>query len=374
MAKRDYYEVLGVPQDASKDAVKQAYRRLAMAHHPDRNPDASGADEKFKEITEAYQVLSDPRKRENYDQFGHDGIDVSGLGGFRDLNSIFESVFGDIFDTHRSTSRRDSARRGADLRYDLELDLESAVSGKTVNVDLPIEHDCDSCGGSGAVKGTQPQSCPDCRGTGRLEVRRNFFLMQQTCAKCRGEGSIISDPCRDCGGAGRTRTHTRVEVKVPAGVDEGSRLRLRGSGEGGVNGGPPGDLYVAIHLRPHKTFERRGGDLYCELPISFAQAALGTKLEFDTLDGEISINVPEETQTDSLLRVRGRGVRSLRSGRRGDLLCRVVVETPVKLTPKQKSLLEEFQRTTDAQSATHLPKGSTWMGHVRSFFDRLTQT
>lgn len=373
MAKRDYYEVLGVPRDASGGAIKQAYRRLAMAHHPDRNPEASDADEKFKEITEAYQVLSDPQKRENYNQFGHDGIDLSGLGGFRDLNSVFESVFGDIFDTHRSTKRRDSARRGADLRYDLELDLESAVSGKAVEVELPIEQDCEACRGSGAAKGTQPQTCPDCNGTGRMEMRRNFFLMQQTCARCRGDGSIVVDPCRDCRGAGRVRTRTRVDVKVPPGVDEGSRLRLRGSGEGGVNGGPAGDLYVVINLRPHKTFERRGDDLYCELPVSFAQAALGATIEVDTLDGQISISIPAETQTDSILRIRGKGVRSLRSARRGDLLCRVVVETPVKLTPKQKSLLEEFQRTTDAESVTHLPKGSSWMDHVRSFFDRLTQ-
>ena len=372
VAKRDYYDVLGLKQDASAAEVKKAYRRLAMALHPDRNPE-SGSEEKFKEVTEAYQVLSDPEKRQSYDQFGHEGVDMGGLGGFQDLNSVFESVFGDFLGSRRSAGHRTSARRGSDLQYQLELDLESAVTGTTVTVDLPIDRDCGECRGTGAAKGTAPETCPNCGGSGRMEMRQNFFLMQQTCPRCRGGGKVILNPCGGCRGTGRTQQPTKVEVKIPPGVDDGSRLRLRGRGEGGTRGGPAGDLYVAIHLREHEFFQRRSNDLFCDLPVSFAQAALGGQIEVDTLDGMISLNVPPETQTDSLLRIRGRGVPSLKSGRRGDLMCRVVVETPVKLTPKQKSLLEEFQSETDVASVTHLPKGSRWMDHIRSFFDRLTQ-
>ena len=312
MAKRDYYEVLGVGRDASEGDVKKAYRRLAMKFHPDRNPDDATAEESFKEATEAYEVLSDPEKREAYDRFGHAGVDpnMGGMGGGFDGGSfgdIFSDVFGDIFGAGRGGGRgRSSVQRGADLRYALELDLEQAVAGETVEIQVPTLAPCEDCDGSGAKPGTRPSTCPDCGGAGQIRVAQGFFSLQQTCPRCRGAGQVITDPCTGCGGAGRIEKRKTLSVRIPPGVDTGDRIRLAGEGEAGINGGPPGDLYVQVEVREHPIFVRDGGNLYCEVPINFVDAALGGELEVPTLTGRVKLKIPAETQTGKLFRLRGK--------------------------------------------------------------------
>ncbi len=375
MAKRDYYEVLGLNRDASDDDLKKAYRRLAMKYHPDRNPDDANAEEKFKEASEAYEILCDGEKRAAYDRFGHAGVDPTsgaGPGGFNgSFGDIFSDVFGDIFGAARSG--RSSVEQGADLRYSLSLDLEQAVRGDNVEVSVPVLAACDDCNGTGAKPGTRPETCPDCAGSGRIRVAQGFFSLQQTCPRCRGAGKVIADPCRACGGGGRVERRKTLSVRVPAGVDSGDRIRLAGEGEAGMRGGPPGDLYVQIDVRDHPIFVRDGRNLYCEVPISFAQAALGGELEVPTLDGRVKIKVPQETQTGKMFRLRGKGVTPVRGGGIGDLLCKVVVETPVRLNDEQKEMLREFDRSLNADGQhTHSPKGSGWFKSVKDFFDKLT--
>ncbi|MFW6093729.1 MAG: molecular chaperone DnaJ [Pseudomonadota bacterium] len=375
MSKRDYYEVLGVDRDASDGEVKKAYRRLAMKYHPDRNPDDPSAAEYFREASEAYEVLTDPEKRQVYDRFGHAGVDGSagGMGGGfggGSFSDIFSDVFGDIFGA--AGGRRSSTMRGADLRYALELDLEQAVRGDTVEIRIPVLSACEECDGSGARPGTRPSSCPDCGGMGQIRVAQGFFSLQQTCPRCRGSGQIVTDPCKSCGGRGRVEQHRTLEVRVPPGVDTGDRIRLAGEGEAGVNGGPPGDLYVQIEVREHPIFSRDGKNLYCEVPIDFVDAALGGELEVPTLDGRVKLKIPPETQSGKLFRLRGKGVTPVRGGGVGDLLCRVVVETPVRLTEKQKDLLREFKASIDHGGEKHSPKGSSWFKGVKDFFDGLT--
>ncbi len=373
MSKRDYYEVLGVGQDASEDDLKKAYRRLAMKFHPDRNPDDEDAEEKFKEASEAYEILNDPEKRQAYDRFGHAGVDPSqGGGGFgggfgSDLGDIFGDVFGDIFGARGA---RNGVSRGADLRYNLSLSLEQAVSGDTLEIRIPVMAGCEVCDGSGAAEGTSPQTCPDCQGAGQIRVSQGFFSLQQTCPRCRGQGRVITDPCRNCGGAGRVEKRKTLSVKIPAGVDTGDRIRLTGEGEAGMHGGPPGDLYVQVEVAEHPIFVRDGRHLYCEVPIAFTEAALGGELEVPTLDGRVKLKIPAETQTGKVFRLRGKGVTQVRGGGVGDLLCKVVVETPVKLTDKQKSLLNEFRESL-AGSDKHSPREKTWFDGVRDFFDGL---
>ncbi|MCC6303156.1 MAG: molecular chaperone DnaJ [Gammaproteobacteria bacterium] len=374
MAKQDYYELLDVARNASEAELKKAYRRLAMKHHPDRNPGDKEAEEKFKEAKEAYDVLSDARKRAAYDQFGHAGVDAAAgagaHGGFRgaSFSDIFDDVFGDIFGARAG---RGGAQRGADLRYDLELSLEEAVRGTTVKVRVPTQVACKTCEGSGAKKGTSPVTCTTCGGQGQVRMQQGFFSIQQTCPRCRGLGKIISEPCATCHGQGRVKETKTLSVKIPPGVDTDDRIRLTGEGEAGEQGGPAGDLYVLIHVKPHPIFVREGTDLHCEMPISFVTSALGGELEVPTLDGRVVLKVPAETQTGKLFRLRGKGVRSVQGGGTGDLLCRVVVETPVNLNEQQREQLREFERTLQERNERHSPRARSWFDGVKKFFEDL---
>ena len=377
MAKRDYYEVLGVSKSASADEIKKAYRRLAMKYHPDRNKDDTGTDVKFKEAKEAYEVLRDGDKRAAYDRFGHDGPRGAGMGGpggfsAEGFSDIFGDVFGDIF---CAGARRGGPQvfRGADLGYELRLDLERAVRGDTVTIDVPSQVACDVCDGSGARKGTKPTQCSTCGGAGQVRMQQGFFSIQQTCPACKGAGTMISDPCDNCHGRGRVRKTRTLSVKVPAGVDDGDRIRLSGEGEAGRNGGPPGDLYVEIRVNPHKIFERDGADLSCEVPISFSTAALGGEVELPTLDGNVALKVPGGTQSGKVFRLRGKGVTTVRDPRRGDLFARVAVETPVNLTNEQKELLKKFDKKVRAGGDKHSPRADTWFDTVKRFFERIGQ-
>ncbi|MEJ2761783.1 MAG: molecular chaperone DnaJ [Gammaproteobacteria bacterium] len=374
--KRDYYEVLGVSRNVSEAELKKAYRRMAMKYHPDRNPDDKDAVEKFKEAKEAYDVLSDARKRAAYDQFGHAGVEAgagvgAGGGGFGGFGDIFDSVFGDIFGGGRGGGER--VFRGADLRYDLDLNLEEAVFGTTVKIRVPTLVACEACGGSGAKKGSSPVSCPTCNGMGQVRMQQGFFSVQQTCPHCRGSGKIVKDPCGTCHGQGRVRESKTISVKVPPGVDSGDRIRLNGEGEAGENGGPSGDLYVHIIVKEHPIFTRDGTDLYCDVPISFGTAVLGGELEIPTLDGKVKLKIPAETQSGKLFRIRGKGVKSVRSSAMGDLMCRAVVETPVNLNKKQKELLRQFEESMQGDSRRHSPRANTWLDGVKRFFEDMTQ-
>ena len=364
MAKRDYYTVLGVNRDASEEDIKKSYRKLAMKHHPDRNPD-KGSEEKFKEAKEAYEILTDPKKRAAYDQFGHAGVDASagfagargfggagpeGFGGFADA---FGDIFGEIFGAQR---------------YNLELALEDAARGTEAKIRVPTLEECATCHGSGAKPGTQPTQCPTCHGRGEVRVSQGFFSIQQTCPACHGTGKIIPDPCETCHGAGRVRRHKTLSVKIPPGVDQDDRIRLSGEGEAGVNGGPSGDLYVVISLKAHPVFQREGSDLHCEMPISFATAALGGEIEIPTLDGHATIKIPTETQTGQVFRLRGKGIKHVRGAQHGDLFCHVAIETPVKLTSRQKDILREFEAINLQDPGAHNPRAKNWFDRVKEFF------
>jgi molecular chaperone DnaJ len=374
MAKRDYYETLNVARNASEAELKKAYRRLAMKHHPDRNPDDKVAEEHFKEAKEAYDVLNDPRKRAAYDQFGHAGVDAQagaeagGFGGGGGFSDIFGDVFGDIFSNFRG-GRTSQVFRGADLRYTLELTLEEAVFGTTAKIRVPTLVACEVCDGSGAKPGTKPVTCPTCNGVGQVRMQQGFFSIQQTCPRCQGRGTVIADSCTACHGEGRIQKQKTLSVKVPAGVDNGDRIRLSGEGEAGEHGGPPGDLYVQMRIKPHPIFTREGDTLYCEVPISFATAALGGDLEVPTLDGRVNLKIPPETQTGKVLRIRSKGVRPVRGGATGDLLCRVIVETPVHLTKEQKELLQRFAETMEDGGRHHTPQERGWLDGVKKFFE-----
>ena len=372
MAKRDYYEILGVNRDAEDDAIKKAYRKLAMKHHPDRNPEDKGkSEEKFKEAKEAYEVLSDPDKRVAYDRYGHAGVDPSAAAGaqgagFSNFADAFGDIFGDIFGQARGG--RSNVYRGADLRYNLEISLEAAAHGTETKIRIPTMDQCATCHGSGAKPGTQPKVCPTCNGQGQVRMQQGFFSIQQACPKCHGTGKVIADPCVSCQGAGRVKQHKTLSVKIPAGVDEGDRIRLSGEGEAGVNGGPPGDLYVQLHLKPHPVFQRDHDDLHCEMPISFTIAALGGEIEIPTLSGSAGIKIPPETQSGKVFRLRGKGIKGVRSHAHGDLLCHMVVETPVHLTERQKELLRELETINKKDSDRHNPRAKSWMDKVKEFF------
>lgn len=369
MSKRDYYEVLGVSREADAADLKKAFRRLAMKYHPDRAPDDEQAESRFKEAREAYDVLSDANKRTAYDQFGHAGVSAGGAAGFGNagFRDIFDEVFGDIFGARAGGAER--AMRGADLRYGLEINLEEAVFGTTATIRIPAREACEPCGGSGAAPGSSPSSCPTCEGVGQVRMQQGFFSIQQTCPRCHGQGRIITSPCSSCAGQGWTREHKTLSVKIPAGVDTGDRVRLADEGEPGERGGPAGDLYVEVNVREHPIFTRDGTHLYCEVPISFVAATLGGDLEVPTLDGRVTLKVPAETQTGKLFRLRGKGVRSVRGGGVGDLVCRVAVETPVNLSRKQKELLQAFDDSIRASKKTHDPKASSWLDSVKRFFE-----
>jgi len=373
MSKQDYYEVLDVERNASDAEIKKAYRRHAMKYHPDRNPDDKEADRKFKQAKEAYEVLSDQQKRAAYDQFGHAGVDASmgdgGAGGFRHAGGfadIFGDVFGDVFGGGRAGGQK--VYRGADLRYNLELGLEEAVHGTEVKIRVPALAVCETCSGSGAKPGTSTKSCATCGGHGQVRMQQGFFSIQQTCPNCQGSGKVISNPCSDCHGKGRVQHTKTLSVKVPAGVDEGDQIRLSGEGEAGERGGPAGDLYVQIRLKPHPIFKRDGDDLYFDMPIDIATAALGGELEIPTLKGKAKLKIPGGTQSEKLFRLREKGVRNVRNGHVGDLYCKVSIETPVKLTGRQKELLKEFSDLTKENGSRHYPREQSWLGSLKQFF------
>ena len=378
MAKRDYYELLGVGREAGEAEIKKAYRRLAMKHHPDRNPDDLKSEAAFKEAKEAYEILSDPQKRALYNQHGHAGLEATAGGGRRGpgmnpgdaFGDIFGDVFGDIFGGGRRG--RSTVFRGADLRYELALTLEQAVFGDTVNLTLPTLVNCETCKGSGAKPGTKPVTCKTCEGAGQVRMAQGFFSVQQTCPTCRGAGQQIEQPCASCQGRGRVQKSKTLAVKVPAGVDNGDRIRLTGEGEAGQNGGPPGDLYVEIRTQPHDIFERDGADLSCGIPVNFVLAALGGAVQVPTLDGEVTLKIPAETQSGRVFRLRGKGVRPVRGSGPGDLYCRVEVETPVNLTAEQKRLLEAFNEALLAGGDRHRPRSRSWLDGVRQFFEKMT--
>jgi molecular chaperone DnaJ len=376
MSKRDYYEVLGVARDAAADDIKKAYRRLAMKFHPDRSKGDPEDEGKFKETKEAYEVLKDKDKRAAYDQFGHAAMRGAGgaSGGFAGgeaFSDIFGDVFGDIFGGARRSGGRNQVFRGADLRYELELSLEQAVTGESVNIEIPTNLECGRCTGSGAEPGSKPVKCDRCGGTGQIRAQQGFFSIQQTCRSCQGSGTLIDKPCRECSGRGRMRKLRTLAVKVPAGVDTGDRIRLAQEGEAGRNGGPPGDLYVDIAVQRHPIFERDGMNLACEVPISLAAAALGGSVEVPTLDGQLMLKVPAETQSGKVFRLRGKGVKSVRAAGLGDLLVRVQVETPVKLTEAQKEQLRKFDELLTSGGEKHNPRARTWFDGVRAFFEKM---
>jgi molecular chaperone DnaJ len=374
MSKRDYYDVLGVARDASGDDIKKAYRRLAMKYHPDRSAGEPANEARFKEAKEAYEVLKDKDKRAAYDRFGHEGVrNAAGGGGFGAdaFSDIFGDVFGDIFGGARRGGGRNQVFRGADLRYELELTLEQAVRGDSVNIEIPTHVECGRCDGSGAEPGSSPVNCNHCGGTGHIRAQQGFFSIQQTCRACHGSGSLIDNPCKDCAGRGQVRKLRTLAVKVPAGVDTGDRIRLSHEGEAGRNGGPPGDLYVDVMVRQHPLFERDGVNLLCEIPIGFVTAALGGQVDVPTLDGQVVLKVPSETQSGKVFRLRGKGVQSVRGAGTGDMLVRVQVETPVKLSEAQKDHLRKFEELIGQGGEKHNPRSRTWFAGVREFFEKM---
>lgn len=367
MSKPDLYKVLDLPRAATEADLKKAYRRLAMKYHPDRNPDDPQAEHKFKEAKEAYEVLTDTHKRAVYDQQGHAGLDAGRGGGFtagEAFGDIFGEMFGDIF----SGGQRGKSQvfRGADLRYELELNLEQAVFGTKSEIQIPCLGECQTCKGSGAAKGSIPKTCDTCAGQGQVRVQQSIFTIQQPCPRCKGRGKIISNPCDACYGQGRVRQDKTLPVTVPAGVDTGDRIRLNGEGEAGRNGGPAGDLFVEIRVREHSIFEREGSHLSCEVPLSFATAALGGSVAVPTLDGEVVLKIPSETQSGRVFRVRDKGVRPVRGGAAGDLFCRIMVETPVSLNAEQRELLRRFEASL--QLGAHKPREESFIAGVKKFF------
>lgn len=375
--KTDYYEVLGVSRKADESELKKAYRKLAMKYHPDKHQASAGksakdSEEKFKELNEAYEVLSDPNKRAAYDQFGHAGLDAAGMGSahgfnFNDVFGDIGDVFGNIFGNRGGPQQSQRSQRGADLRYTLELDLESAIHGTTVQIRIPRLVTCKSCQGSGARKGTKPITCKTCGGEGQVRIQQGFFTIQQTCPNCHGEGRIITNPCPDCHGQGQIQENKTLSVKIPAGINEGNRIRLSGEGEAGSRGAPPGDLYVQIHLKPHPLFKREGNNLYCDIPINYTIAVLGGDIQIPTLSGMVNLHIPPETQSGKVLRLRGKGVPG-RPAVTGDLLCRVFVETPMNLNKAQKELIATLGK--ELENGNHYPKSHLWLENAKKFFKK----
>jgi len=379
MSKRDYYEVLGVSKDASERDIKKAYKRLAMKYHPDRTAGDKDLEVKFKEVKDAYEVLTDDQKRQMYDQHGHAAFEQGGGGGHGgfggghgDFGDVFGDVFGDIFGGGGGR-RQSRQQRGSDLRYNMDLSLEEAVRGKEVEIKVPTWVGCEPCDGSGAKPGSKPKTCTTCHGAGQVQMRQGFFAVQQTCPTCQGQGQIISDPCNKCHGQGRVEKTKTLSVKIPAGVDTGDRIRLTGEGEAGMHGAPSGDLYVQVSVREHKIFVREANNLYCEVPISFTTAGLGGEIQVPTLDGRAKLKIPSETQTGKMFRMRGKGVKSVRSGAQGDLICKVVIETPVNLNERQRELLTELDESMGTDSSKNRPKEQGFFDGVKKFFDDLTK-
>lgn len=375
MAKTDYYELLGVDRKAGAEDLKRAYRKLAMQYHPDRNPGDQAAEQKFKEINEAYDVLKDDQKRAAYDRFGHAAFEGGGPGGAgaakgfdftEGFADIFDQMFGDFMGGRRGNGARG---RGADLRYNLEITLEDAFAGHQAKVRVPTSIACEACGGSGGEKGAQPVSCPTCRGSGKVRAQSGFFTIERTCPSCQGAGRVIEKPCQICGGAGRTQKERQLQVSIPAGVEDGTRIRLAGEGEAGLRGAPPGDLYIFLSVAPHRFFRRDGADLYCRVPIPMVEAALGGAIEVPTVEGSRArVVVPEGTQTGRQLKLKGKGMSVLNSPARGDLYVELVVETPVNLNKRQRDLLKEF---AEAGGATTSPESAGFFSKVKELWEDL---
>jgi molecular chaperone DnaJ len=379
MAKRDFYEILGVPKNASDEDIKKSYRKLAMKHHPDRNQGDSGkvAEEKFKEAKEAYEMLSDAQKRAAYDQHGHAGVDPNmrggaggeGYGGFAEA---FGDIFGDMFGQQRGRPGGGAGGRqvfrGSDLSYAMEVTMEEAAKGKDAQIRIPSWESCDTCRGSGAKPGTQVKTCTTCTGTGSVQMRQGFFSVQQTCPTCRGNGKVIPEPCMACQGQGKIKKQKTLEVKIPAGIDGGMRIRSTGNGEPGTNGGPAGDLYIEIRLKKHDIFEREGDDLHCSVPISMVTAALGGEIDVPTLAGKAAIDIPEGTQSGKQFRLRGKGIKGVRSSYPGDLYCHITVETPIKLSEAQRRLLRELDESFKKGGSKHSPTGDSWTDRLKNLF------
>ena len=376
MAKRDYYESLGVPKNASDEEIKKAYRKMAMKHHPDRNQgdEAKKAEEKFKEVKEAYEMLSEPAKKAAYDQYGHAGVDPNrgggGAEGFGGFSEAFGDIFGDVFGggQRRQQGGGRQVYRGGDLSYAMEVTLEEAANGKDAEIRIPSWDNCTTCSGSGAKPGTKPITCTTCNGHGQVQMRQGFFSVQQTCPTCKGTGKLIPDPCVACHGVGKTKTNKTLEVKIPSGIDDGMRIRSTGNGEPGSNGGPAGDLYIEIRLAKHDIFERDGDDLHCQVPVGFTTAALGGEIEVPTLAGKAGIDIPDGTQHGKTFRLRGKGIKGVRSSYPGDLYCHIAIETPVKLTEHQRKLLKEFDESIRKGGSKHSPSGDTWADKLKNLF------
>ncbi|WPH15738.1 molecular chaperone DnaJ [Variovorax paradoxus] len=374
--KRDYYETLGVPKNASEEEIKKAYRKLAMKHHPDRNhgDTTKDAESKFKEVKEAYEMLSDAQKRAAYDQYGHAGVDPNmrggpGAEGFGGFAEAFGDIFGDVFGGARGrTSGGRQVFRGSDLSYAMEVTLEEAAEGKEAQIRIPSWDDCGTCKGTGAKPGTKPITCTTCHGAGAVQMRQGFFSVQQTCPTCHGSGKIIPEPCTVCHGQGKIKNNKTLEVKIPAGIDDGMRIRSTGNGEPGTNGGPPGDLYIEIRLKKHELFERDGDDLHCVVPVSVTTAALGGEISVPTLKGAAAIDIPDGTQSGKQFRLRGKGIKGVRSSYPGDLYCHVRVETPVKLTEHQRKLLKELDESLKKGGDKHSPTDKGWFDKAKEFF------
>ena len=373
MSKQDFYQTLGIAKNSTDAEIKKAYRRQAMKHHPDRNPDNKASEQKFKEAKEAYEVLSDPQKRSTYDQFGHAGMNQSGMGGGFNpgdsFNDIFGDMFGDIFGSRRG--QRSNIQRGSDLRYNLTLDLEQAVFGDTIKIKIPSLTTCSPCKGSGAKTGTSRATCQKCDGRGNVRVQQGFFTLQQTCPACRGTGQTIPSPCADCNGSGRVQKNRTISIKIPSGVDNNDRIRLSNEGEAGINGGPAGDLYVDIAVREHSIFTREGSNLFCNVPTSYSTAVLGGVVKVPTIDGVVNLTIPSETQSGKVFRLKGKGITSYRDTRIGDLYCTLQIETPVNLDSEQKNLLKQFEESINSSSQNHRPHKSSWKKSVKQFFERL---
>ncbi|AGF47073.1 molecular chaperone DnaJ [Candidatus Kinetoplastibacterium desouzaii TCC079E] len=372
MAKRDFYEVLGLKKNASDDEIKKAYRKLAMKYHPDRNPDDKKSEDKFKEAKEAYEVLGDPQKRSSYDRFGHDWSSQQGFSSSQGMNSGFADAFGDIFGEifgGSASGGGDRSRfRGSDLKYNLDITLEQAASGFTTDINVPGWDTCKECKGSKSKPGSSTKKCSTCNGKGSLRIQQGFFSIQQTCHVCHGSGEEIPNPCATCNGVGKVSVNKTLQVSIPVGIDDGMRIRLNGNGEPGVNGGQSGDLYVEVHIKKHKIFQRDSDNLHCELTIPFTTAALGGSIQVPTLNGKAEIVIPEGTQSGKTFRLKGKGMRSMRGGYNGDLYCHVTVETPVNLTEPQKNFLRDFEKTLKDSGDRHSPKSKSWTDRLKEFF------
>ncbi|WBF65349.1 MAG: molecular chaperone DnaJ [Candidatus Kinetoplastibacterium crithidii] len=371
MTKRDFYEVLGLKKDASEDEIKKAYRKLAMKYHPDRNPNNKEAEDKFKEINEAYEILGNSEKRSAYDRFGHSGFGQNGFSAGQGMEGGFADAFGDIFgEIFGSSGKRDDSNRfrGSDLKYDLEITLEQAASGCNVDIHVPGWDTCKGCNGKRSKSGNSPKKCSLCGGKGSVRMQQGFFSVQQTCHVCRGVGEEISDPCPVCNGIGKTSSKKTLQVNIPIGVDNGMRIRLSGNGEPGLHGGQPGDLYVEIHIKKHKIFQRDSDNLHCELTIPFTTAALGGSVQVPTLNGKAEISIPEGTQSGKIFRLKGKGIKSMRSSHTGDLYCHVIVEIPVKLNEEQKKILRNFEMSLKDTGGRHSPNSKSWTDRVKEFF------